>query len=1345
MGSVLRHICPVLAIAVAAGAMDIASAQQIGSASPDIRTGIYRGRSVTYEIIDGLAVWDGDIILGTPEELDEPRSVFAAPGKAIDIRRLMVPSSVVVRSKERGWPGGIIPYVIDPELINPHVPDAIQHWNENTVIRLVERTDQPNWVRFVPTDSGPCRATLGMVGGEQKIWLKEFCGVGAVVHEIGHAVGLGHEQQRNDRGLHVWVSWRPGERPFIIPLEQSGGRELDIGPYDYGSVMHYSWTGSLRTIPPGIVLGEGGLRIGKGSGRGLSAGDIDGVSRLYGEIPTRTTVTTNPAGLTIEVDREAYIAPHSFDWAPGTRHTIGVSSPQVDVYNHYYGKSRSSDLHRYLFAKWSDGGSQSHFITSSSETTVFIANFIKQIRPKPRAHPPQGGTVRLDPPSADGFYTVRSFVKSIAEPAEGFSFERWKSIGFLWPPAGRSANPARSRIGQHHSAFFTSKPLTTLDTNAPGALIMVDGSQTKLPANFAWEAGSTHTLDMLIIEGGCCTFDEECCSGAVHYGGGYRLIFNGWSDGGGYPHEISVSGEPTRITANFTRQVFLETKERGAGKIVVEPEPPVTNDYGSTYYNLSSSVRLTAEPRPGFEFITWIGDLSGNENPQSLVMDSYKWVRAFFIDLQSFESARLISGKPVEWLSGPGLRHSLGYNGYWINVPRGATQLAIHLVTATQGADVDLYANRKDYPYRIPGENNEEIIGYASQYLSTGPGGNESITITPESSPPLEPGLYFIAINVRTAGVRVKGTLTAEVNISESAISANVPHFGFPASLFTKTVKHENPPPQALEIRNSGEGTLDYQITTDQSWLSVSPNHGSSTGETDTVLITVDPVNLGAGAFEGVITIAAPPAWPVKVPITLIVTRDQGEFPLLYFAHFANGAGIKSDLVFVNVGTHPIRPALDFYDKEGHPMDPESVVDVTGDLEVQEDGSLSIQTAMEPLGELTISTHGQGEVVSGSVKVLSDGPIGGVLRFNLPNIGVAGVGASQPTRDAIFPVRRQAGGINTAVAIHNPGERAIEVRCELWFPRGFIGVNIHLGANGQDSRFIDEMFTLTDTDFAGSVRCRSSTGLFTGVAVELDAANRIFTTLPVVPVDPRDGGGETVLDFAHFANGAGIKSELVFVNAETQQSGPAIRPAIYFYDKGGNPIAAESVVEVTGRLEVQEDGSLSVRRRGWSNSKQLTISTHGQGEVVSGSVKVLSDGPIGGVLRFNLPNIGVAGVGASQPTRDALFPVRRQAGGIGTAAALHNLEADAQVVLCQLMKEGAVLEEIGIPLEANGQDARFIEEVFPRTDTSDFVGSVRCTAPEGGRFTGVAVELDAGNRIFTTLPVVPVPEMPSQE
>ena len=71
------------------------------------------------------------------------------------------------------------------------------------------------------------------------------------------------------------------------------------------------------------------------------------------------------------------------------------------------------------------------------------------------------------------------------------------------------------------------------------------------------------------------------------------------------------------------------------------------------------------------------------------------------------------------------------------------------------------------------------------------------------------------------------------------------------------------------------------------------------------------------------------------------------------------------------------------------------------------------------------------------------------------------------------------------------------------------------------------------------------------------------------------------------------------------------------------------------------------------------------------------------------------------------------------------------------------VEEVEIPLAANGQDTRFIAEVFTATNTSDFVGSVRCAAPS--LFTGVAVELDAANRIFTTLPVVPVAERMPQE
>ena len=192
----------------------------------------------------------------------------------------------------------------------------------------------------------------------------------------------------------------------------------------------------------------------------------------------------------------------------------------------------------------------------------------------------------------------------------------------------------------------------------------------------------------------------------------------------------------------------------------------------------------------------------------------------------------------------------------------------------------------------------------------------------------------------------------------------------------------------------------------------------------------------------------------------------------LDFAHFANGTGITSDFVFVNVSPHPIRPAIYFYDTEGAPLAAESVLEVTGDLEVTEDGSLSVLTEMEPLGQLTISTHGQGELVSGSVKVLSDGPIGGGLRYGVPEIGVAVVGAGPPVGDALFPVRRQEGGINTGVAIHNLGEEAMEARCELMREgvlRDF--VSISLEANGQTSWLIDQAFPAADTsDFTGSVR-----------------------------------------------------------------------------------------------------------------------------------------------------------------------------------------------------------------------------------------------------------------------------------
>ena len=452
----------------------------------------------------------------------------------------------------------------------------------------------------------------------------------------------------------------------------------------------------------------------------------------------------------------------------------------------------------------------------------------------------------------------------------------------------------------------------------------------------------------------------------------------------------------------------------------------------------------------------------------------------------------------------------------------------------------------------------------------------------------------------------------------------------------------------------------------------------------------------------------------------------------LDFAHFANGSSITSELVIVNVGTEPIRPSFHFFDQEGDPIAAESVVDLARNLEVRGDGALTVRTDVEPLGELALSTHGRGDLVIGSARVVADGPIGGVLRFDAPGIGVAGVGSSRPLRDAIFPVRRQEGGINTGAAIRYLGEGSRPVTCQL-MRQGSVyeQVRLEFNANGQKAGFIDEWFTQTDTtDFTGSLRCRGS---FTGVAFEMDAEDGIFTTLPVVSVPrarPRDS---VFLNFPHFANGSSITSELVLVNTGRSP----VRPVIHFYDQKGNLIDPESVVDLGENLQVRQDGGL-IMRASVQGLGEVTLSTHGRGELVTGSVRVVADGFIGGVLRFDVSSVGVAGVGAGESVQEAIFPVRRRAGGINTGAAIQNPAVDPIQVDCQLMRGGKVLEEKEISLPGKGQTSGFIDQWFPRTDTSDFVGSVRCTAPDGEKFTGVALEMDAEDRIFTTLPVLPL-------
>ncbi|MGH3912128.1 MAG: M12 family metallopeptidase [Pseudonocardiaceae bacterium] len=184
------------------------------------------------------------------------------------------------------WPKGIIPYEIQPDMPNlQHVEEAIEHWNSSGVpVQLVPRAGQQDYVEFVMSEH--CSSRKGRGGGRQEIRLSPACRTGVVLHEIGHATGLGHEHCRHDRDQFLEKIHLENIYPEALSnfLKQPDNGEM-LGEYDFDSIMHYSQKAFSRNrgrtimpkeelVPPGVLIGQR---------RQLSAGDIQRLVYLYGE------------------------------------------------------------------------------------------------------------------------------------------------------------------------------------------------------------------------------------------------------------------------------------------------------------------------------------------------------------------------------------------------------------------------------------------------------------------------------------------------------------------------------------------------------------------------------------------------------------------------------------------------------------------------------------------------------------------------------------------------------------------------------------------------------------------------------------------------------------------------------------------------------------------------------------------------------------------------------------------------------------------------------------------------------------------------------------------------------
>lgn len=200
------------------------------------------------------------------------------------------------------WQNGVIPYVINSGFSSAHqatILQAMSDWENVSGVDFIPMTGSVSkFISFVPTvDTNASHIGVASTTG-QSIYLGTANGLdlATAIHEIGHSMGLFHEQSRSDRDNFIVINTSnivSGQAHNFNTYFQNNLNGVDVGPFDFSSIMLYP-----SVITDGRFVNNVAIPTLKrldssqwNRNTSISSGDAATVSQIFGAPFARLEIT----------------------------------------------------------------------------------------------------------------------------------------------------------------------------------------------------------------------------------------------------------------------------------------------------------------------------------------------------------------------------------------------------------------------------------------------------------------------------------------------------------------------------------------------------------------------------------------------------------------------------------------------------------------------------------------------------------------------------------------------------------------------------------------------------------------------------------------------------------------------------------------------------------------------------------------------------------------------------------------------------------------------------------------------------------------------------------------------